>query len=301
MLRVVSLRLTDMDSIPFINYDGSGPAVHFAHANGFPPEAYRHFLRNLTSHFQVKAMLFRPLWPDADPHQIKDWRPFAEDMARFLQQQPESNWIGIGHSIGGTTTLRTALAHPDLFRAMILIDPVLFSPWTTHLWRIISRLGLAYRLHPLAMGARRRRRTFVNKQEMFRNYRQKDVFQRLSDENLQAYVEAMAVPGKHGEVHLAYPPEWEARIFVTGTLADMDIWQNLSRLSIPLLILRGAETNTFFLATAKRVAKHLPGVSIKTISETGHLLPLEKPDEVFAEIQKFVEALPDAEDQTLRN
>ena len=33
--------------------------------------------------------------------------------------------IGMGHSIGAIVTLRAALREPTLFRALVLIDPVL--------------------------------------------------------------------------------------------------------------------------------------------------------------------------------
>ncbi len=57
--------------------------------------------------------------------------------------------IGIGHSMGATTTLRLALRQPERFQLLVLIDPVMFPPLTGIAWNIIFRLGLAYQLHPL--------------------------------------------------------------------------------------------------------------------------------------------------------
>ena len=60
----------------------------------------------------------------------------------------------------------------------------------------------------------------------------------------------MTKPKANGSFELAYSPEWEARIYYTGIWNDWDLWQNIHRLEIPTLILRGAETNTFWESTA---------------------------------------------------
>jgi pimeloyl-ACP methyl ester carboxylesterase len=73
-------------------------------------------------------MFLRALWPDSNPHDIKDWKPFSEDLLRFLSSHETAPVIGVGHSIGAIVTLRAALSAPDKFRALVLIDPVLFTP-----------------------------------------------------------------------------------------------------------------------------------------------------------------------------
>jgi pimeloyl-ACP methyl ester carboxylesterase len=156
------------------------------------------------------------------------------------------------------------------------------------LWTVLSRLGLAYHLHPLVKGAQRRRRRFDSAEAMFTNYRQKRVFQRMSDESLSAYVQAMAEPLEGGQIGLRYPPEWEARIYVTGMLADRELWQALPELKIPTLLLRGVDTDTFWARTAVQFAKRAPEVELVSVPGAGHLLPLEKPPETNAEMQKFL-------------
>ena len=94
---------------------------------------------------------------------------------------------------------------------------------------------------------------------MFDNYRQKSVFKRLSDESLHDYVEALACPDPKREFELCYSPEWEAQIYLTGMRAiDLEIWRQLPNLKPPLLIIRGARTNTFWESTASFVERHPP-------------------------------------------
>lgn len=274
---------------PELSYGSRGPRLHFAHANGYPPLAYQPLLMRLAAVCQVRAMLQRPLWPASDPQRLQDWRLLAEDLMHYLQSQPDGKWIGAGHSVGANATLRTALWQPDLFRALILIDPVLFPPWMTPVQDLLFKLGLASRLHPMARGALRRRMEFDNQKAMFENYRGKSVFARLDDQALQAYVDALAQPANDGRVQLSYPPAWESRIYVTAARADLEIWRKLPDLKLPVLVLRGEMTDTFWERTAARFQRMLPQAEIRTIPESGHLLPLERPQAVARQMIAFLQ------------
>ncbi|MBN2548500.1 MAG: alpha/beta hydrolase [Anaerolineales bacterium] len=273
--------------IPF-NAVGSGEVwCHFLHANGYPPLAYRNLLTLLSQKSQVVAMHLRPLWPGSDPQALLDWRLLADDLTQFLDDHHLNHLVGIGHSVGGVTTLRLALRQPERFSRLVLIDPVLFPPRMIHFWRLVYYLGLAEILHPLVRGAKRRRMVFESRQAMFDNYRRKAVFSKISDEGLQDYVEALAHSCTDGQVELAYPPQWEARIYVTGLLADLELWRKLPTLKPPLLIIRGSETNTFWVETGRLVQRCLPQAQVVTLPEASHLVPLEKPLQVYDTIDAF--------------
>lgn len=139
---------------------GNGTPLHFLHANGYPPECYQPLFEHLQTQYRVFGMKLRPLWDDTNPEEIKDWHPLSDDLLRFLSDRETAPVIGIGHSIGAVVTLRAALRNPGKFRALVLIDPVLFVPSFMINWHILRVLGLGERLHPLIQGAKKRRRTF---------------------------------------------------------------------------------------------------------------------------------------------
>lgn len=274
--------------IPYDSF-GSGEAwINFLHANGYPPLAYRQLLTLLSQKSLVLAMRQRPLWPGSDPAALPDWRPLADDLSQFLDAHHMNGVVGIGHSVGGLTTLRLALRQPERFSRLVLIDPVLFPIRMIFFWRLAYQLGVAYRLHPLVRGALRRRTIFESRQAMFANYRSKAVFRNISDGALQDYVEAMARTRPDGQVELAYPPKWEARIYVTSLLADLELWRDLPSLKPPLMIIRGAETNTFWAETGRRVQCCLPQAQVVAIPDASHLVALEKPQEVYELIDTFI-------------
>ena len=275
--------------IPYIDFGGSGPALHFAHANGYPPQAYTPFIETLTPRYHASAMLSRPLWPDCPPNGLRDWSPLADDLLQFLEERGEKSVIGVGHSLGGVVTLMAALRRPELFRALVLIDPVLLPYSILFPWTLFYMLGVADRLHPLVPGALRRRRVFESVDTMYTHYRRKPIFSRIDDRGLRAYVEALARPRPDGQVELAYSPEWEAKIYMTGPVYEWKLWPQLKALRPPLLIVRGEQTDTFFPAAARMVKQRLPQTVIHTVPGTGHLLPMEKPEEVGAVIHEFLE------------
>ena len=290
--------------IPYFDLGGDGPPLHFLHANGYPPACYKPFLELLPANYHVFGMLLRPLWKDSNPEEIRDWKPFSDDLLKFLASatpgfdtsqasthatQPASV-ISVGHSIGAIVTLRAALRDPGKFRALVLIDPVLFVPSIHVLWGIVRALGLGDRLDPLIPGAKKRRRTFTDLEKVYRRYRTRNVFRYMSDENLRIYIEGITRPNVDGGYGLIYSPEWEAQIYRTS-MQDFDIWRELPNLSVPTLFIRGAETDTFLESAANLVKRKQPKARVETLEKSTHLLPLERPGEVFDIMQSFLETL----------
>lgn len=275
--------------IPFTAFSTSGPYLHFAHANGYPPMAYAPLLNALATTYRVEAMHFRPLWPEAKPENVqRDWYPFMADLEQFFAERGQKGFIGVGHSLGAVTTLAAALHNPDLFRAVVLIDPVLFRRRFLLLWDAVRTVGLGRRLHPLIPTALRRRKVFESVDEMFSRYRRAAVFSRLSDDGLRAYVNSIARPRADGQVELNYSPEWEVKVYETGPL---NLWSRLPRLRPPLLLIWGAESDTFQAPAARKIQRLLPTARVISVPETGHLVPLEQPETVRQLMDEFLSGL----------
>jgi pimeloyl-ACP methyl ester carboxylesterase len=274
-------------NIPYFQKAGSGPPLHFLHANGYPPDSYKPLLELFQTLYHTFGMLLRPLWPNSRMDDVQDWHVFSEDLIRFLTDFQTDPVIGVGHSIGGTVTLRAALRDPKKFRAIVLLDPVLFVPSFELTWNFVRAIGLGRRFHPLVAGAMKRRRTFDDLEQVFHRYRSREVFRYMSDESLRIYIEGITIPNANGGYDLAFSPEWEAHIYLTG-LRDFDLWRKLPQLEVPTLIIRGAETDTFMKNAENLVKKKNPRVQIETLEKSTHLLPLERPREIFALMDSFV-------------
>ncbi|MBT3190017.1 MAG: alpha/beta hydrolase [Anaerolineae bacterium] len=274
--------------IPYTTYTAGTPLL-FLHANGYPPDCYHPLVDSLAEH-KIVAMRQRPLWDNANPEELDDWHPLSDDLLRFMDERNLDEVPAVGHSMGGIALLRAALREPERFSHLILLDPVLFPPFFIRFMRIARALNLIHKVHPLIPPAQRRRRVFKNREIILRGYRKKKVFRYFSDEALEAYVKGITCPRGDGSYELCYSAEWEVQIYLTGVWRDMQLWHDLPKLKVPLLIIRGAETDTFFESAGKLVKKKLPSAKVISIPKSTHLLPLEEPKAVRDEIIKFLSA-----------
>jgi len=156
---------------------------------------------------------------------------------------------------------------------------------------MIKKIGLGYYLHPLIPTTQKRRRVFSSHAAVFTAYRQKKIFRYINDRNLRIMISGMFKPVDGNGFELSYSPEWEIQIYYSGVSSDMDLWEQLPNLKVPLLIIRGSESNTFLPQTARRIKKISPAVKIETLEKSTHLVPLEKPDDVARVIINFLEAV----------
>ena len=276
-------------TIPSIDFGGIGQELVFLHANGYPPDCYRPLLSRLAPKYHITAMVQRPLWPGSNPGDIDDWLPLTDDFLQFLDTHQTGPMICVGHSMGGIALLRAALREPERFKAIVLLDPVLFPPYYSPLWSLLFKSGLLYRLHPMITTTRKRRREFNDLGRLFNGFRRKSIFRYMDDEALQAYVEGIACKTDKGSYQLCYSIEWEARLYITAVWRDRDIWRGLPKLKVPTLIIRGVETNTFWERTGKLVKRKQPKIKVEALERATHLVALERPAEVSNLIHSFFE------------
>jgi len=274
--------------IPSQDFGGEGPNLLFLHANGYPPACYRPLLTQLVKSNHVTAMLQRPLWEDSQPEDLRDWTLLSDDLIRFWDENESgAPTIVIGHSMGGIAALRAALRQPQRFQRLILLDPVLLPPSFIALWNIALAFKFAHLLHPHIMSAINRRREFDDLDLLFKRYRKVPTFKYMGDEALRAYIEGITRPKANGGYELIYSPEWESHVYYASIWRDWDLWQGITQLEIPTLIIRGAETDTFWESTARKVTRLNPSIRVDTIERATHLVALEQPQEVVNIISEF--------------
>ena len=268
------------------DWGGSGPTLHFAHANGFPPGTYRKLIDELTNHHHVFSMAARPLWPDSRPQVLRDWSLLAEDLRAELDRRGERGIVGVGHSLGAVISLLSAAADPGLFSAVVAVDPLILTGVHSLFWGTVKAVGLAGRVN-LVRGARRRRELWSDRAEARTTYANKKVFTSWDPEVLDDYLDAGMVDLPQGGVRLRYPRECEARIF---SAAPHDLWTELRKVSVPTLFVQGEHSDTFLDAARARVEREVPGSRTVVVADSSHFLPMERPSELARVINEFLEA-----------
>ena len=285
--------MTSADAPPpeaWLEWGGSGPLFVFGHANGFSPETYRVLFEALGACFRVTSFAARPLWGGSDPQAIADWRDLADDLRRGLVRRGGEPVVGAGHSLGSVLNVLAAAAEPALFRALVMVDPVIFSGPHSLFWGAFKGLGLGHRL-PLIRGARRRRERFPSREHVRAAYRGKPAFRTWRPEVLDDYVDSGFIDEEDGGVRLRYPKAWEARIFEITPAEDPSKTAGASDIALPMLIIRGAGSDTFRASAAARARRELPTATVVELPRTTHFVPMEQPQEVAASIVTWWQGL----------
>jgi pimeloyl-ACP methyl ester carboxylesterase len=230
----------------------------------------------------------RPLWGGRDPGQFHHWRELARDLIQFLSEVTTGPVIGVGHSLGAITTLYGAAARPELFRAVVLIDPVIFPLPMSPVLAVAVKLGLSSRAR-LPTLTRRRRMEWPSREAVFDSFRRASVLARWTDTALWDYVVAVTEAEPAGGVRLRYPRDWEARIFET---VPPDSWLMMPRLRrIPTLVLRGELSTTFTRGAMRTMRWFMPGARYVEVEGADHFVPMMHPEKTAELVLAFLEGL----------
>ncbi|MCB9436349.1 MAG: alpha/beta hydrolase [Anaerolineales bacterium] len=267
----------------------SAATLHIAHANGFPPEVYQEMVEPLMGEYHVVALPARPLWElPPPPEDFTGWQVMADDLIAGIEAYQLGPVIGIGHSMGGTASLIASTKRPDLFRALVLLDPVLFPTSTIDIF--IRHPHLEF---PLVQGALRRRREWESREAAFERFNGRGLFKNWSEAAVWAYVDGLTHSSDNGSIELRYSPEWEARIYQTAPLSTNGWWDWLKTVRIPILTIQGKDTDTFVDDSVVLWEQTRPDLEVIRIPEVGHLFPMEVPQQVAGYVQTFLGAILD--------
>lgn len=273
--------------IHFLDWGGKGPETHLLHANGFCAGTYNPFVKHLVNDLKITATDVRGHGDSIGQTlgRIDHWKIFAEDLKSFIDKKMNSPVIGIGHSLGAVTTYIAAATYPHLFSGIILIDPVILPKRILFLMKIMRATGLIGKFH-LASGARRRKKVFAGKKEALQRFTSgRGIFKTWSPEFVDAYLECGLLEEDENTAVLKCDPELEAQIFES---APTDAWEYASRILCPVLAIRGEKSDTFYPDAAENLKKYIKDYTLVTVPETGHFVPMEKPEECASIIMDFI-------------
>lgn len=169
------------------------------------------------------------------------------------------------------------LLSPGSFDAFVLIEPIIFGP--------------PYARdpdHPLVGLALRRRDTFESRDAVFASYAAKPPFAAWDRAALNGYVEGGFVD-EDGVTRIACRPTSEAEVFTAA--GAHAAWDRLSEVSSPTTILYGAHTDTYPPGQAETLAARFGNATAQAIEDTGHFLPMERPDVVVAAVRERIAGL----------
>lgn len=215
---------------------------------------------------------YRLILPDARGHGRSDVTPSGysradrvEDLLRLADILKIERFHLIGLSMGGSTAVGFALKHPDRVRSLTLISTG------------VAGYGAGKKLDRLDEIGRKAGPTAARDKWMewaLAWYQEPSraaigVFMR---EMIEHYSGAVWADPKRGR----YPREY-----------DLD---RVAALTLPSLIVAG-ELDRVFIPLARQLHRLIPGNQLIVYPETGHMVNLERPDQLNADLKVFLEAV----------
>ncbi len=266
-------------------WEGGGPLLHFAHANGFNAETYRGLLAPLSDRFRIVASDARGQGRSelpATPGMARGWTVFRDDLIDLLDRIAPGGAILAGHSMGATASLMAAVLRPDKVRALILTEPVFIPASEKFRSWLVRLLPFLQREVPLAERALKRRAEFPSMEMALAAYRRRGAFRTWKEETILDYLHGGLVPSAGG-FRLACSPEWESECF---RLAPLGAARLAGRVRCPVTLVH-AENGTARRGEVARFARLNPAARIVACEGASHFLPMEYPALVREEILRI--------------
>ena len=242
---------------------GATPALVFLHYWGGSRRTWRPVLARLQPD-QAYVSYDQRGWGDSvDAPGPYDMQRLADDAQSVVAASGHSDYVLVGHSMGGKVAQALAARRPVGLAGVVLVAPAPAAP-----------AGPLEQLQQLTMHAYDDERSVQQSIDQMLTYQSLSAGLRnqIVDDSLRAGVDA----------RLAWPRYGMAQ----------DVSEGLSNVGIPVLVLAGDHDRVDPPAVlAEHLLPLIPHATMTVLEDTGHLSPLEVPGQVAHHITAFITQL----------
>ena len=258
----------------YVDYGGTGEAVVALHGLVQNAHAFDGIAPILVPRERLIALDLRGRGgSDWGPPENYRWKYYLQDLRGFLRELGLFRVALIGTSMGGTLAMLYAMAHPGQVTRLVMNDSSLN----------VNRGGMVR----AALRVGRTPDTFLSLPHATAWFlEQRDGLDRLDEEQRRAWVSHFLVPVATGGWRLNCDPE----IIRRASLIPPDIgprlpwshqwtvWEQVKRLDMPVLILRGARSDVVPRLSVRRMVEALPAAQWAEVPGVGHAPTLYEPE-----------------------
>lgn len=245
--------------------DGSGEPLLFVHGLGGCLDNWSNQVKTFCDAYRVIRLDLRGFGGSECPASDEAYSVaiFASDLLDLIDHLEEEAIHLIGTSMGGYVAQRFALSHPERVKSLVLCH--------TTCRRDVPPEILTTRIRAL------------EKADM-NTYARLVVSQALAEgapqELIDAIVESVSKNSKDAYVRV-----------ISKGLVGFDVCEELSRLSVPTLIIAGEKDQVIPPDRSRDLHRRIAGSRLEIIRNVGHLSYLERPEEFNAILMGFLSEL----------
>lgn len=267
------------------NSNHTKPLIHFAHANGVPSQVYSKLFKLLKDDYDV---IYVPLiGPDRRYPIAQGWNELTDQVIDSIVQQAQGRKvIGLGHSLGAVLTLMASYKRPELFEKIILLDPPLIAgkaSFALFLTKVFNPKMLD-QITPAGLSIKRRDH-WESREQAASLLRPKGFYQHFDEECFDDYIQyALTEDRIRGGVELTISKYDEVEIFRTNSISW---WLPKAKPPVSAQLVVGSES-PFLTRKFPQIIQKKLGIPF-TVTQGGHMFPLEHPVEVVQLITDLIQ------------
>jgi 2-hydroxy-6-oxonona-2,4-dienedioate hydrolase len=199
-------------------------------------------------------------------------RDLVETVSEFIRDRGLSKAHIVGHSVGGWIAMKLALQKPEQVDKLILVNSLGFSnhvPWG---YRPVSFYLGAHLLSKTVMSPTR---------DNMRNFLAGVLYNKegVSEDFISYYHEAV-ITDPYGKGMISHPFMIINRLFKPLRIRDEFVMrQHLPKIFANTLIVAGDKDPLLPIEKQRRDMGLISGAKLEILSDTGHVVPMERPEE----------------------
>ena len=262
--------------ISYLDTESAGECILVAHANGYSASCYLYLYRFFKDKFRWIFLDFSGHGQSEPSLDFSNWNFFADQIFSVVQKENLKNIIGIGHSLGGASLSLASKRDPEIFKALLLLDPTILS-------NTIILLGMIFG-NRMAIDANKRRSQFSSLEQIKKVFKRFPIFSSWEESVFNDYINSCFVQSTEG-YKLACPPEVEAKIFNSVPLFFPNKYRNLK---VRTSVVIPKKSNVCSYSAAKKVIGDYPGSYITVLENENHFFPFENPEIVINQLKLLI-------------
>jgi len=254
--------------------DPKSPPILMLHGFGVSGHMFDEFADRVKDRYRLIAL-------DQRGHGDSEWsepgdytrEAFVKDVEGFRKALKLDRFILVGHSMGGLNAVSYTAEHPEHVSALILVDvgPEAAKEGVDNIVRFTQGpdelefeefVELAHRFN--------QRRTIENIRERMRH--------RLKQSESGKYTWKFDKRFRQPDTPLK----------IGSDLTNDQVWQLYRDITVPTLLVRGAESDVLTPETAERAIREMRRARLRVVPGAGHSVPGDNPDDFSAAVTEFL-------------
>lgn len=242
--------------------DPRGAPVVFAHGLGTRLELWEEVVAALPQNFRLIRFDLRGHGGSEGPPAPWSMGALVRDAEALMDHLALRDCVFVGHSLGGMIAQALAVKRLDLVRALVLCSTAT-KIGTAETWAARAELTRAGGMEAVAAAELQR------------------WFPRFAQKSKPAEVARDMLLSMKDESYLA----------ACGAIAGTDFYSTTARLTLPALVLAGANDGATPPDMLRETADLMAGADFVLLRRAGHLAPLDRPEDFARELGAFLDRI----------